>query len=221
MLQADDVDVDPPTFRPVGPGDVFTQISLAHLSTPFLGPVIVVGHPCSLRRGVELIPDIPVAPIFAPGIPTRQHPFADRVFPVAKLLPPGSDTKMVVRLTSTTTVPATHLDVALRCASLNRTGVVALQQRVVGNQIRTRVPAGIIAAHCRGPLTEFELWTDWREACVNAGRDHASLDVSFDAFMDSPSGFGDLTWREAIAEHEYAAARAVSALATAVDALLS
>lgn len=221
MLQADDIDVDPPMFQPLGPGDVFTQISLAHLSNPFLGPVIVVGHPCSLRRGIELLADIPVAPIVAPGIPTREHPRADRVFPVAKLLPPGSGTNMVVRLTSTTTVPAARLDVALRCASLNRTGVVALQQRVVGNQIRTRVPTGVIAAHCRGPLTELELWTDWREACVDAGRDHASLDVSFDSFMNSPSGFGGLTWREAVAEHEHAAARAVSALATAVDALLS
>lgn len=128
LLKPEDIDSDPSDFRPIGPGDVFSEIALNHLATPLHGPVIVVGHPCSLRRGLDLQDDLPVAPIVEPGIPTRQHPIADRVLPVAKLLPPGSDRNRVIQLTLTTTVPAITLDPGQRCASLNRAGVVALQQ---------------------------------------------------------------------------------------------
>ena len=164
--------------------------------------------------------DVPVAPIAEPGIPSAQHPFADKVLPVEKLLPPGSSRSMVVQLFRTTTVASTTLSVDKRCASLNRAGVTTLQQRVVGNQIRARVPAGIVAAHCRGPLTEIELWTDWREACVTDGKEADAFDTEFDAFMSGASGFDGLSWREAIAKYEHAAARAVSAMTAVVNDLL-
>ena len=90
VLRAEDVNSDPPIVRPIGPGDVFGEVSLDHLATPMRGPVIVVGHPCSLRRGLLLQENIPVAPIAEPGIPSDQHPIAERVLPVKKLLPPGS-----------------------------------------------------------------------------------------------------------------------------------
>lgn len=212
LLKADDVDSDPPDFRPIGPGDVFPEIALNHLATPLQGPVIVVGHPCSLRRGLDLQDDLPVAPIVEPGIPTNQHPIAERVLPVAKLLPPGSDRNRVTQLTLTTTVPAAALDASRRCASLNRAGVVALQQRLVGNQTRIKVPGGVIAAHCRGPLAELELWTDWREACQDADEEPMARDTAFDDFMNSASGFGSLSWREALGAHEHAQSRATAAM---------
>jgi hypothetical protein len=100
---------------------------------------------------------------------------------------------------------------------LNNAGVVALQQRVVGNQTRVRVPPGVIGLHCRGPLTELELWTDWREACVEAGLEgFGECDASFDAFMSAASGFGGLSWREALGEHEHARSRAAIAMAKAI-----
>jgi hypothetical protein len=219
LLRAEDIDGDPPGFRPVGPGDVFSDVSLDHLSTPIQGPVIVVGHPCSIRRGLDLQDDLPVAPIVEPGIPTHQHSVAERVLPVQKLLPPGSDKNRVIQLTLVTTVPATLLDLSARCASLNRSGVVALQQRVVGNQTRIKVPAGVIAAHCRGPLAELELWTDWRETCVDAGEDAGSKGTAFNGFMESESGFEALSWREALGAHEHAQARAAAAMETFLAAL--
>jgi hypothetical protein len=212
LLKPEDIDSDPSDFRPIGPGDVFSKITLNHLATPLHGPVIVVGHPCSLRRGLDLQDDLPVAPIVEPGIPTRQHPIADRVLPVAKLLPPGSDRNRVIQLTLTTTVPATALDPGQRCASLNRAGVVALQQRLVGNQTRIKVPGGVIAGHCRGPLAELELWTDWREACHDAGEEPTTRDATFDEFMDSVSGFEALSWRDALGEYEHAQSRAAAAM---------
>jgi hypothetical protein len=212
VLHDRDIDDAPPGHRPVGPGDVFVDVALGHLAVPFIGPVMVVGHPCSLRRGLALQDDIPVAPVVSPGVPSARHPHADRVLPVDKLIPPGSDENRVVQLTRTTTVPAVRLVVAQRCASLNSAGVVALQQRVVGNLTRVKVAAGVIAEHCRGPLTELELWSDWRERCVDAGKDADAHDTEFDAFMTSPSGFGELSWRDALAEHEHARARAVTAM---------
>jgi hypothetical protein len=121
-----------------------------------------IGRACSLRRGLDLQADVPVAPVVAQGISSSQHPYVERVLPVRKLIPPGSDAHRVVQLTLTTTVPAARLETTLRCTSLNRAGIVALQQRVVGNQTRVKVPPSVIAVHCRGPLTELELWTDWR-----------------------------------------------------------
>jgi hypothetical protein len=220
VLRDHDVDPDPPDYRPVGPGDVFGDVDLAHLTIPFTGPVVVVGHPCSLRRGIDLVPDVPVAPISEPGIPSGQHPFADKVLPVKKLLPPGSSVNMVVQLVRTTTISAASLTADQRSASLNRAGVIALQQRVVGNQIRARVPPGVIAAHCRGPLAELELWTDWRESCVVREREPDSFDVEFDSFMSSESGFEGLSWRVALAKYEHAAARAVPAMTAAVAQVL-
>lgn len=212
VLGEHDVDSDPPAYRPIGPGDFFGDVELRHLATPYRGPVIVVGHPCSLRRGLSLQEDIPVAPLAEPGIPTAQHPRADRVLPVRKLLPPGSQVNRVVQLTRTTTVPAAALSLDKRCACLTNAGVVALQQRVVGNQIRAKVPPKLIAVHCRGPLTELELWTDWRGSCVVHGREPDAQDERFEAFMTAPSGFGDLSWRDALADHEHARSRAVAAM---------
>jgi len=220
VLQDQDVDDSPPAHRPIGPGDVFVDIELAHLATPYKGPVMVVGHPCSLLRGLVLQEDIPVAPVAEPGIPSLQHPHADRVLPVGKLIPPGSATNRVVQLTRTTTVPANRLATDNRCASLNSAGVVALQQRVVGNQIRAKVPPRIVAAHCRGPLTELELWSDWRERCVAGGEDASAYDDQFEAFMSSPSGFDKLSWRTALAEHEHARGRALVAMDAMLGSLL-
>jgi hypothetical protein len=122
----------------------------------------------------------------------------------------------VAQLTRTTTVPAAALSVDKRCACLTNAGVVALQQRVVGNQIRAKVPPKIIAAHCRGPLTELELWTDWREGCVEHGQEPHAQDERFDAVMKARSGFGDLSWRDALADHEHARSRAVAAMEAAL-----
>lgn len=219
LLKAEDIDSDPPRFRPIGPGDVFCDVPLDHLATPLRGPVVVIGHPCSIRRGLEIQDDLPVAPITEPGIPSSQHSVAERVLPVKKLLPPGSDKNRVIQLTLATTVPSAILDLAERCASLNRAGVVTLQQRLVGNQTRIKVPAGVIAAHCRGPLAELELWTDWREACIDADEESGWNDTAFDKFMESESGFGALSWREALGEHEHAQARATAAMETYLAAL--
>lgn len=216
VLAEHDVDDEPPEYRPLGPGDVFDDIELAHLATPYRGPIIVVGHPCSLRRGLSLQDDIPVAPVAEPAIPTAQHPHADRVMPVRKLIPPGSNVNRVVHLPRTTTLPARALPLDKRCGALTNAGVVALQQRVVGNQTRVKIPPKIIAVHCRGPLTELELWTDWRERWLDRADDLDGCDERFDAFMGSPSGFDDLSWREALGEHEQARARAIAAMEAAL-----
>lgn len=216
VLAEYDVDHGPPEYRPLGPGDVFDDIELAHLATPYCGPIIVVGHPCSLRRGLSLQDDIPVAPVAEPAIPTAQHPHADRVMPVRKLIPPGSNVNRVVQLPRTTTLPARALLLDKRCAALTNAGVVALQQRVVGNQTRVKIPPKIISAHCRGPLTELELWTDWRERWLDRADDLDGCDEHFDVFMRSPSGFDDLSWREALSEHEHARARAIAAMEAAL-----
>ncbi len=220
LLKSEDIDSDPPSFRPVGSGDVFPDVSLDHLANPMRGPTIVVGHPCSLRRGMQLQEDLPVAPIVEPGIPSNQHALAERVLPVKKLLPPGSDKNRVIQLTLATTVPAVMLDPGERCASLNRAGVVALQQRLVGNQTRIKIPAGVIAAHCRGPLAEIELWTDWRETCIEANEDAESKDEAFNEFMESESGFAALSWRDALGEYEYAQARAAVAMEARLASIL-
>lgn len=210
LLRDQDVDGEPPLYRPLGPGDVFTEVALDHLAEPFTGVVMVVGHPCSLRRGLALKADIPVAPLVTPGLASRHHTSADRLLPVRKLLPPGSNTNRVVDLTLATTTPAHRLRIEQRCACLGTAGIVALQQRLVGNVVRVKVPPGVITKHCRGPLTELELWVDWRGAIAEAELDAEMFDTEFDEFMEQPSGFDNLSWREAIAAHEHARGSAVT-----------
>lgn len=221
LLSEADVDDDPPPYRPLGPGDVFDPVALEHLATPVTGPVIVVGHPCSLRRGLTLQDDIPVAPIVTPGIKTDQQMLAERLFPVGTLLPPGATARGSVKLVSTTTVPAANLNIERRCARLGDLGVVALQQRVIGNQGRVKVPPSVLSRHMRGPLTELELWTDWRECCVEAGLAADALDEEFDALMNEPAGEKDgLSWRRALAEQEFARARVVPVMTSRVKKLV-
>lgn len=220
-LRDQDVDGDPPPYRPVGTGDVFEDIALEHLAQPFSGAVMVVGHPCSLRRGLVLQADIPVAPLVERGVPSSQHSSSDRLLPVRKLLPPGSATNHVVDLTLATTIPAARLETSQRCACLSNAGIVALQQRLVGNIVRVKVPPGIITKHCRGPLTELELWKDWRGEILDAGLDVETFDERFDQFMRQPSGFGTLSWREAIAEHEHARGSAVMAMDALLEAVVA
>jgi hypothetical protein len=197
------VSIDPPETRPIGPGDVFRDIEVAHLSVPFTGHVIVVGHPCSLRKGTELLPDVPVAPLVAKGLRTADKSRSDRLFPVGRLLPPNATDEHVAELVRTTTIAADLLPVDKRCAAMAATGVVALQQRVIGNQTRVKVPHGVISAHCRGPpVTELEVWTDWRDDVGEAGHPIAFQDEEFDKFMESASEFPGLTWREALAARE-------------------
>ncbi len=218
VLQPYDVDPEPPLYWPLGPGDVFDGIELGHLAEPFTGLVMVVGHPCSIRAGMKLQNDIPVAPIEKRGLPTDKHPLPDRLFPLGKLVPPGATSQHMVNLSRTTTVPAADLVLSKRVATLSNAGIVALQQRVVSNAIRAKIPTGVIASHCRGPFIEVELWRDWREAFHNANADPDVHNDEFDQFMDSPSGFKsddtgeDLSWRSALAEHETARGGADRAL---------
>lgn len=220
LLQPEDVDAEPPPYRPLGPGDVFDDIELGHLATPITATVIVVGHPCSLRRGLNLLPDIPVAPIVPRGIPTDQRMLSDRWLPVDRLLPPGSSTDHAVDLSRTTTVAATRLDVAHRCATLGNDGIIALQQRVVGNAVRVRVPPGTLNDHSRGPLVEIELWTNWREACIDHDVSANAHDGEFDRFMQADSGDGT-DWRTTIGARESAKSRAVVAMDAALSKLFA
>jgi hypothetical protein len=55
---------------------------------------------------------------------------------------------------------------------------------------------------------------------VEAGFDAESRDTEFDGFMEQSSGFGKLSWREAIAEHEHARGSAVTAMEDLLSDLL-
>ena len=173
---------------------------------------MVVGHPCSLRRGIALQPDIPVAPIAPPGIPTRQHHLAERLLPVREASPAGNRAEPRGPPNADNDCSSSRLGIESRVATLSAAGIVALQQRVVGNQSRVKIPPGVISAHVRGPLTELELWTDWREQLSDAGHEADDYDAAFDAFMTSASTFGELDWRSALGEREHARARAVPAM---------
>lgn len=200
VITARDVHDSPWLHQPLSSGDIFGSVTISHLSTPWAGPVIVIGHPCSLRSGLVLAPDIPIAPIVSKHLKTEARASAHRVFPLPRVPLLSESPDHAVDLTMATTLPATALDVRDRIGGLSHGGVIALQQRIIGNAARTRVATGTLAQHFQGPLAEITLWTDWRELAEEDGHEPDALDDAFEQFLRSVEPGHDLSWRDRLAD---------------------
>jgi hypothetical protein len=151
--------------RPISTGDVF---ALGESTTD--GLVIVLTHPCSLRRdGVNLVDAVLVASI-AVGQPISYEEWASGFFkkmPLPELL--GSGTHHVAEFDNIGPCKSAELTPERRCAVLSDRGVNLLLQRLVHHMTRVAVPSEQFSTAFAGPMAELEIVEDWAEEAASNG----------------------------------------------------
>jgi len=192
-LERDDP-VEP--WRPIMTGDVFAGPQIPGCAEHEL--IMVLSHPCSLRRGVALLDRVQALPV-APhqAIPLDAWKGHYRVMPLPELRGEGT-APYAARLTEFGMVGSEELDLDRRLCSLTETGVVLLQQRFFHNQSRVKVGLDALYAQSAPIFTEVELWTQWNEQLaeprVEEGEDRDEVlreeGEAFDAVMRSAHSSG-------------------------------
>lgn len=207
------------SMRPVMTGDVFDGPTIPGCSAHAL--VIVLSHPCSLRRGVDLVDSVQALPI------ARYHDVSVaawerhvRVMPLPNMLLTGDH--FAARLTEFGMVPANQLNLDHRRCTLSERAVVLLQQRFFHNQSRVKVPLERLFEASAPVFEEVALWERWNDdrarPRVEAGDDREAVlndeGHSFDAVLRGELEPG-LTLRDALRQPARRAAvrRAVAAAA--------
>lgn len=172
-------------WRPIMTGDVFAGPQVAGCDDHQF--VMVLAHPCSLRRGVTLVERVQSLPV------CLHQPVAldawkghYRVMPLPELLGEGG-ASYAARLTEFGMVARGELDLDRRLCCLTELGVVLLQQRFFHNQSRVRVGRDRLFEASAPVFTEVELWSQWNEQLaeprVEAGEQRAGvLDDEAQAF---------------------------------------
>lgn len=155
--------------RPYNQGDVFDNVAVALAGRgvdkvrTIVGPVILLGHPCSIYRGgalfeaqfvaaVRPVEEIFKDRVFAP--PWDSHLF---LFPLPALKD-GRDFVADFRKVGTTHFK--NLE-GRRTACLTRDGWAALQRRLAWHTLRADIPLERRSADLAGTWNELALWEEW------------------------------------------------------------
>ena len=146
------------------------------------GPVCVISHACSIRRGRQLHETQIVAPIRTHPIPQRRleqqwngnydwvplsgAPIPDLEDPAAYIRELRSD-------------PTSSLLNGDRVAAMTDTGIHLLQQRMAHHLCRAIIDLAVLAEHSAPVLAEVELHEDWVDALGSdsEGAFHELLDA--------------------------------------------
>jgi hypothetical protein len=170
---------DEPTepWRPLMTGDVFAGPQVPGCAGHEL--VMVLAHPCSLRRGVTLVERVQALPVGPhQAIPLDAWKGHYRVMPLPELRGEGGES-YAARLTEFGMVAQHELDLDRRLCCLTELGVVLLQQRFFHNQSRVKVTRDRLFEASAPVFTEIELWTQWNEQLaeprVQAGEERAAV----------------------------------------------
>lgn len=170
---------DEPTepWRPLMTGDVFAGPQVPGCAEHEL--VMVLAHPCSLRKGVTLVERVqalPVASHQAIALDAWKRHY--RVMPLPELRGEGGE-PYAARLTEFGMVSQDELDLDRRVCCATELGVVLLQQRFFHNQSRVKVGRDTLFEASAPVFAEVELWTQWNEQLaeprVQAGEDRETV----------------------------------------------
>ncbi len=166
--------------RPLFQGDVFVGVPLA--GVPFTGThqpdgdgealadaVMLVGHPCSMVSGAEILPYQEVARV-RPTKPVSYDRYDDGRFEEF-FLPCLDLARTAVHysacLHERTLVPTEQLRLGNRVAALSLTGVVALQQRLTHESSRVKVDLNTLLQATAPRFHENQLAQEWNSRFVD------------------------------------------------------
>jgi hypothetical protein len=174
--------------RPIFTGDVFSGVAVEGRSET--AKVIVLQHPCVIRRGVDLTPRLLVAEVVpAPAIaPSKWSAGHYRQLPLAELDPTGSPKDFAALLDQYHLVKPDDLLLHLRLATLSQQGVNLMMQRWVHHNSRVIVPTHEYHKTTSAQFEEADLIEDW---CMNREDDGVELTVAngeIDAWLTGNHG---------------------------------
>jgi hypothetical protein len=204
------LDVDP--YRPVVSGDVFR----GHIDA--LGGahemVLVISHPCSMRMGPHLRPQLQVAPVVEHSELTeaqwRSGSF--RIMPLPQLADGAS---FAASLDLSSPIRTSELRIGERVCCLSEYGILVLYQRHIRHLTRLEVGVRSLEPVTRAIFTEISLQDEWNQGLarirVEAGEEFETVmnDEAqvFENFMRSPRASGASLRDELIDPYLHAAVR--------------
>lgn len=168
--------------RPILQGDVFEGIAVPGLGDERL-TVQVVMHPCSMRRGAELVERVQVAPVESYQRVTNWNGHT-RVMPLPDLYKDGKH--YAAKFGDTTAVAASSLTLHRRLASLTQQGILVLQQRIVKDHARLDLPLTLFREQSAPVLAEAEMQESWIETSLQ-GSEVLDIDAVARAAADFQS----------------------------------
>lgn len=137
-------------WRPIMTGDVFAGVQIPGCDEHEL--VMILAHPCSLRRGVKLVDRVQALPVVPhPDISLDAWKGHYRVLPLPELKGEGTDA-YAARLSEFGMVASSELELDKRLSCLAELGIVLLQQRFFHNQSRVKVARDTLF---RWPATRY------------------------------------------------------------------
>lgn len=152
-------DEDALRLKPVMTGDLFTGVAAAGEESPI--DVMVAGHPCTIRRGVELKPRVPcIRVVEHEWVPYRAWPrHSHACFPISEAV--GIGQGRCGALDDWVTVGAAELARERRRLTLQDRGILVFQQRLIHSLSRFVTPIDALDEASRHVLAEAELEYDW------------------------------------------------------------
>lgn len=161
LARADEVD----PYRPILQGDVFHDVLIPGVELDY-EHAMVIAHPCSMRRGPDLVPRIQMLPVTSyEDVPFRRWPTDHpRVFPLRNLT--LEDRHFAASFLETGMVTSSELASQRRVATLTERGILVLQQRYVHYLTRAVMQLEQLEEVCGHVLAEAELLEDWNVELV-------------------------------------------------------
>lgn len=143
---------------------------------PDTGPMLVVTHACSMRRGAALYDSQMVAPVLDHAVPSWDGSYDWMPLPA---LPLPSMHEPAACLRELRSIATGQLVSGKRVAIMSNQGIQLLQQRLAHHLTRVVIPTAELAEHCAPILAEAELHEDWVGAL--GGGDEAEFHRLLDA----------------------------------------
>lgn len=147
-------------YRPILQGDVFRDVLIPGVELEY-EHAMVIAHPCSMRRGPDLLPRIQMLPVISyEDVPFSSWPTQHlRVFPLQNLI--LDERHFAASFLETGMVVSGELSPHRRVAILTDTGMLLLQQRYVHYLTRAAMQLEQLEGVCGHVLAEAELLEDW------------------------------------------------------------
>jgi hypothetical protein len=179
-----DCDEEALALKPVMTGDIFVGVQVPGEPDPL--DLMVVGHPCTIRRGVVLVERVPCARIvYHQTIPYYRWPDYDKNhFPLSSVI--GIGEGRCVALWDWIAAPRDELLRSRRRATLQDQGVYILLQRLIHSLSRFAPPLSALREASAHVLAEAELEYTWMLELFTAELDSPQMSTligDFDAFM--------------------------------------
>ena len=158
--------------RPIFTGDVFFGVPVIGENEP--KNVLVLQHPCVIRRGLVLVPKLLVAEVRPEGVqlPSRWDR-VPRQMPLAELVVDGLPAHYAGFFVDHQLVRPESLDIDRRVACMSQRGVNLLLQRWVHHNSRVIVPTYDYQDVTSPQYEEADIIEEW---CIDREGDEVSLD---------------------------------------------